>query len=43
MTTVFNKLLRLTGVWVTAVDFTADTVVVDVTLKRRQLVCPECG
>lgn len=43
VTTVFNKLLRLTGVWVTGVDFTADTVVVDVTLKRRQLVCPVCG
>ncbi|HUG85772.1 MAG TPA: ISL3 family transposase [Euzebya sp.] len=43
VTTVFNKLLRLTGVWVTAVDFAGDTVVVDVKLKRRGLVCPACG
>jgi hypothetical protein len=39
---VFNKLLRLTGVWVTDVNF-AGTVVVDVKLKRRHLVCPDCG
>jgi transposase len=44
-TTVFNKLLRLVGVWVTHVDFADDdqTVYVDVRLRRRRLVCPHCG
>jgi transposase len=44
-TTVFNKLLRLVGVWVTAVELVGDdqTVYVDVRLRRRRLVCPHCG
>jgi transposase len=44
-TTVFNKLLRLVGAWVTRVEFVDDehTVVVDVRLRRRRLVCPHCG
>ena len=44
-TTVFNKLLRLVGAWVTAVEFVGDegVVFVDVRLRRRLLVCPECG
>ena len=44
-TIVFNKLLRLVGVWVTVVEFVnADqAVLVDVRLRRRRLVCPHCG
>lgn len=42
-TTIFNKLLRLQGVWVTGVIFGASRVIVDVQLRRRLLVCPECG
>lgn len=45
VTTVFNKLLRLVGAWVTDVEFVdADGVVfVDVRLRRRLLTCPQCG
>ncbi len=43
VTTVFNKLLRLPGVFVTAVTFEQVRIVVDVRLKRRRLVCPTCG
>lgn len=43
ITSVFNKLLALQGVWVTAVTFVQDQVVVDVRLRRRRLECPECG
>jgi transposase len=44
-TTVFNKLLQLVGAWVTGVEFVDEggVVVVDVRLRRRLLVCPECG
>ncbi len=42
-TTVFNKLLALQGVWVNAVDFGRDRVIVDVVLRRRLRVCPQCG
>jgi transposase len=44
-TTVFNKLLRLVGVWVSAVELVEaeQTVYVDVRLRRRRLVCPHCG
>jgi transposase len=44
-TTVFNRLLRLVGVWVTAVEFvdTDRVVFVDVRLRRRRLECPYCG
>lgn len=43
VTTAFKRLLRLPGINVTAVEFTADRVVVDVMLRRRRLVCPHCG
>jgi len=43
VTTAFNMLLALPGVNVTAVEFIADRVVVDVRLRRRRLVCPHCG
>ena len=36
VTTVFNKLLQLTGAWVTGVNFTGDTVVVDVALTSTR-------
>jgi transposase len=44
-TTVFNKLLKLVGAWVIGVEFADDAgiVYVDVRLRRRLLVCPECG
>ena len=43
VTTAFKRLLRLDGVNVTAVEFTAQLVVVTVALRRRRLVCPHCG
>jgi transposase len=43
VTSAFNQLLALPGVWVTAVAFGADEVTVDVRLRRRKLVCPHCG
>jgi transposase len=43
VTTAFSRLLRLTGVWVRKVRFEPDRVIVEVVLKRRRLVCPECG
>jgi len=42
VTTAFNRLLELDGVNVTAVEIGADTVTVDVGLRRRKLVCPQC-
>lgn len=42
VTTAFNKLLRLPETSVTAVEFVQDGVVVDVRLRRRHLVCPQC-
>ncbi len=41
-TTAFKRLLRLSGVNVTAVEWSADTVTVTVGLRRRRLVCPHC-
>jgi transposase len=41
--TAFSRLLRLSEVWVRAVRFERDRVIVEVALKRRRLVCPECG
>ena len=41
--TAFNRLMCLPGVSVTEVTFEADIVVVDVGLRRRRLVCPECS
>ena len=43
VTTAFSRLLRLPGVWVRRVRFEPDRVVVEVALRRRLLVCPECG
>ena len=43
VTTAFSRLLRLPGVWVRKVRFEPDRVVVEVALRRRLLVCPECG
>ena len=43
VTTAFSRLLRLPGVWVRKVRFEPDVVVVEVALRRRRLVCPECG
>ena len=42
VTTAFNRLLKLDGVNVTDVEFGSDTVTVDVALRRRRLVCPQC-
>ncbi|MGA7270030.1 MAG: ISL3 family transposase [Acidimicrobiia bacterium] len=42
VTTAFNRLLRLEGATVTAVEFGDDTVTVRVRLRRRNLVCPLC-
>ena len=43
VTTAFNRLLRLEGVNVAAVDIGHDTVTVGVRLRRRRLACPQCG
>ncbi|MGH2718965.1 MAG: ISL3 family transposase [Actinomycetota bacterium] len=43
VTAAFKRLLRLPGVNVTSVDFSDAAVVVTVRLRRRVLVCPECG
>jgi transposase len=43
VTAAFSRLLRLPGVWVRKVRFEPDRVVVEVALRRRRLVCPECG
>ena len=43
VSTAFSRLLRLPGVWVRKVRFRPDRVIVEVALRRRRLVCPECG
>jgi transposase len=43
ITTAFNRLLDLTGVWVREVSFEPGRVVVTVALKRRRLHCPKCS
>jgi transposase len=43
LTAAFSRLLRLQGIWVRAVRFEPGRIVVEVALRRRQLVCPECG
>jgi transposase len=43
ITTAFNRLLDLSGVWVKTVRFEPDRVVVTVALKRRRLHCPKCS
>ena len=42
VTTAFNRLLKLDGANVTSVEIGADTVTVEVRLRRRKLACPEC-
>lgn len=42
-TTAFNRLLCLSGITVSEVDFQPAKVVVTVKLTRRKLCCPECG
>lgn len=42
-TTAFCRLLGLPGVAVRAVDFGEGAVTVTVALRRRRLVCPDCG
>ncbi|MQA92547.1 MAG: ISL3 family transposase [Gemmatimonas sp.] len=41
-TTLLNRLLALAGIRVLGVSVAGDTVVVDVGLRRRKLVCPLC-
>jgi transposase len=44
VTTAFSRLLRLgKGVVVKKVRFAPDSVIVEVALRRRRLICPECG
>ncbi len=43
VTAAFSRLLQLDGVWVRAVRFERRRVVVEVALRRRRLVCPQCG
>jgi transposase len=43
ITTAFNRLLDLNGVWVRKVRFEPGRVVVTVALKRRRLQCPKCS
>ena len=43
ITAAFSRLLCLQGVWVTAVRFERRRAVVEVALRRRRLLCPECG
>jgi transposase len=44
VTTAFSRLLRLgKGVLVKNVRFEPDSVIVEVALRRRRLICPECG
>jgi len=43
VTAAFSRLLRLSGVRVRSVGFEPDRVVVTVALRRRRLICPECG
>ena len=43
VTTAFNRLLDLTGVWVSTVSFQPDRVVVTVALAPSCFVCPKCA
>jgi transposase len=43
VTTAFSRLLSLPGVWVRKVRFEPDRVRVEVALRRRRLICPDCG
>jgi transposase len=43
VTTAFKRMLRLPGVSVTDVSFSAEGVIVTVRLRRRRRVCSRCG
>jgi len=43
VTAAFSRLLRLRGVWIRGVRFESDRVLVEVALRRKRLLCPECG
>ncbi len=43
ITAAFSRLLCLPGVWVRAVCFEPDRVLVTVALRRRRLHCPKCS
>jgi transposase len=43
VTTAFNRLLDLPGVWVRELSFEPDRIVVSVALARRRLQCPKCS
>jgi transposase len=43
VTAALSRLLRLSGVWVRAVSFDPDRVLVTVALRRRRLHCPKCS
>jgi len=43
VTAAFSRLLRLPGVWIRNVRFQPDRVIVEVALRRRRLLCPECA
>jgi transposase len=42
VSSAFSRLLRLPGVWVRRVRFGCDRVVIEVALRRRRLLCPQC-
>lgn len=43
VTTLFNKLLNLQGLWVSGFAFEEDDLVLSVKPRRRRLTCPCCG
>ena len=43
VTTLLNKLLQLPGLWVQAIRFEDDTLIIEVRRRFRLLSCPECG
>ena len=43
ITTLFNKLLRLQGVWVEGVRFEGEDLILAVRPRHRRLTCPLCG
>jgi len=43
ITTLFNKLLRLQGVWVTGFRFEGEELVLSVQPRQRGMTCPHCG
>ena len=43
VTTLLNKLLQLPGLWVQAIRFEDDTLIIEVRRRFQLLTCPECG